>query len=63
MHLYGKNSVEDVAEHYQIDLADVYAAIAYYYDNQAVIEAAIEEAIEQARQTGKERFREEKWSE
>jgi hypothetical protein len=62
MHIHGKNSIEAVAEHYQIDLADVYAAIAYYYDNQQAIEDRISTAIENARKTGKSNFREEKWS-
>jgi hypothetical protein len=63
MHVHGGNSVDAVAEHYQIELADAYAAIAYYYDNQSVIEEALATKIERARQTGKTNFREEKWSE
>jgi hypothetical protein len=58
MHIHGEISVEKVAEHYSIDLADVYAAIAYYYDNQEEIERAIAANIEQAKQVGQDRFRE-----
>jgi hypothetical protein len=31
-------SVEAIAEHYDITLADVYAALTYYYDNQSYFE-------------------------
>jgi hypothetical protein len=62
MHVHGGNSVDTVAEHYQIKLADVHAAIAYYYDNQRLIEEAIASKIERARQTGKANFKEEKWT-
>lgn len=62
MHIHGKQSVETVAEHYQIDLANVYAAVAYYYDNREAIETAIENKIQNAKQVGKTNFREEKQS-
>lgn len=58
MHIHGEVSIEDVAEHYDIELADVYAAIAYYYDNQEEIERAIAANIERAKQIGQDRFRE-----
>jgi hypothetical protein len=58
MHIHGEISVEKVAEHYSIDLADVYATIAYYYDNQEEIERAIAANIEQAKLIGQDRFRE-----
>lgn len=38
-HLEGGMSVADIAEHYDIELSDVYASIAYYYDNKAVMDA------------------------
>jgi len=31
--LYADESAEDIAEHYGIAVSDVYAALAYYYDN------------------------------
>ena len=38
------------AEHYCLDLATVYGALAFYYDN----EAAIHEAIQEARKLGEQ---------
>lgn len=32
-HIHSKLSVEDVARHYDINVADVYAALAYYHEN------------------------------
>jgi len=58
MHLHGGVPVEDVAEHYGVGLSDVYAAMAYYYDNAAEIERAIAEKVERAREIGGERFQE-----
>lgn len=40
-YLVGDLSVAEIAAHYQLDLADVHAALAYYYDNQAAIDAEI----------------------
>ncbi len=40
-HLLGGESVQAIAAHYEIDLANVYAALAYYYDNKAEIDAEI----------------------
>jgi uncharacterized protein (DUF433 family) len=37
-HLTAGESVEAIAEHYDITVADVYAALAYYYDNRASFE-------------------------
>src|SRR5215207_1618156 len=36
--IVGGESVEAVAEHYGITLADAYAALAFYYDNRAYFE-------------------------
>lgn len=58
MHIHGGISVPDVATHYQIDIADVYAAIAYYYDNAEEIERAIEAKLQLAREIGGDRFQE-----
>lgn len=41
-HLEGGMSVSDIAEHYNIELSDVYASIAYYYDNKTMMDAARE---------------------
>lgn len=35
MHFDGGASVEEVAEHYEISLADVYSALTYYFDHKA----------------------------
>lgn len=40
-HLRGGDSVQAIADHYGIDLADVHAALAYYYDNKAALDAEI----------------------
>ena len=32
-HLIAGETVNDIAEHYEITLSDVYAALAFYYDN------------------------------
>jgi uncharacterized protein (DUF433 family) len=40
-HLIGGKSLTAIADHYGIDLADVHAALAYYYDNQAAMDAEI----------------------
>lgn len=37
-HLIAGERVEDIANHYGISLADVYGALAYYYDNRAYFE-------------------------
>jgi uncharacterized protein (DUF433 family) len=37
-HVVGGEAVEAIAEHYGITLADVHAALAYYYDNVAYFE-------------------------
>lgn len=37
-HIYGV-SADEIANHYGIDLAHIYATLAYYYDNQSHMEA------------------------
>jgi len=37
-HLIAKETVEDIATHYEISLSDVYAALSYYYDHQDYFE-------------------------
>lgn len=41
-HLAGGEPVQAIAEHYGIELADVHAALTYYYDNQAQMDAEFE---------------------
>lgn len=43
-HLRMGKSVEEIAATYQLSLAAVYAALAYYYENQAAIDRSIEES-------------------
>ena len=38
-------SSEEVMEHYQLSASEVHAAISYYYDNQAELDARHEKAI------------------
>lgn len=38
-HIDGGESVADLAAHYDISLGDVYAALAYYYDNKEQMDA------------------------
>lgn len=43
MHLRLDQSLEEIAGKYDLSLAAVYAAIAYYYDHRAAIDSSIEE--------------------
>lgn len=43
MHLRLGQSLEHIAGHYQLPLAALHAAMAYYYDNQAEIDARMEQ--------------------
>ena len=42
MHLRLGQSLEEIAGKYDLDLADVYAALAYYYDHRSEIDEGIE---------------------
>ena len=42
MHLRLGRSLEGIAGRYDLDLADVYAAMAYYYDHRSEIDGGIE---------------------
>ena len=42
MHLRLGQSLEEIAGKYNLDLADVYAAMAYYYDHRSEIDGSIE---------------------
>ncbi len=41
MHLRMGQSLEEIAGRYELELADVYAAMAYYYDHRAEIDESI----------------------
>ena len=45
-------SAEDIAEHYGITLADVYAALAYFHDNRAYFEERSRQSEELLKQHG-----------
>jgi uncharacterized protein (DUF433 family) len=38
-------SIEDVMDHYNLSAAEVHAALAYYYDNRAALDAQHNEAV------------------
>ncbi len=42
MHLRLGQSLEEIAGRYDLDLADAYAAMAYYYDHRSEIDGSIE---------------------
>ena len=42
IHLRLGQSLEEIADKYDLDLADVYAALAYYYDHRSEIDGSIE---------------------
>ncbi|MGB7341361.1 MAG: hypothetical protein WBC91_20870 [Phototrophicaceae bacterium] len=58
MHIHGSVPIADVAEQYGVELADVYAAIAFYYDNRTKIEQAHAEKQNRARILGGKNFQE-----
>jgi|GEM_PF-879901 len=39
MHVDGNAPIEEVMEHYSISRAQVYGALAYYYENQTILDA------------------------
>jgi uncharacterized protein (DUF433 family) len=51
-HVFTGESPQKIAEHYGIDLSDVYAALAYYYDNQAAMDADFERSEALLKQVG-----------
>jgi uncharacterized protein (DUF433 family) len=52
LHIMEQMRVEDVAEQYNLSPAEVYSAIAFYYDNQATLDAEYEKSLELAREIG-----------
>ena len=47
-----QDGAQAAADHYRIPLANVYGAMAFYYDNEAAINEAIREARELGEQLG-----------
>jgi len=43
-HIFADEPLQDIADFYGINLADTYAAMAYYYDNKSAIDAQFEES-------------------
>lgn len=50
--IQARESPEAIAEHYGITLADVYAALAYYYDNRPAFDALEQENEEAGQRYG-----------
>jgi hypothetical protein len=42
MHIWEKRSIEEVMEHYDLNAAEVHAAILFYYDNKVELDAEYE---------------------
>jgi uncharacterized protein (DUF433 family) len=51
-HIFADEPLQDIADYYGINLADAYAAMAYYYDNKATIDAQFEESERLLREHG-----------
>lgn len=52
MHLWENSSIEDVMEHYNLEPAEVYAALAFYHDNREALDAEYEASMELLKQVG-----------
>jgi uncharacterized protein (DUF433 family) len=52
MHLWENQPIKKVMEHYGLSAAEVYAALAFYYDNQAELDAEYEANIALLREVG-----------
>jgi uncharacterized protein (DUF433 family) len=53
MYLSGKTPIEWIAENYDITHAQIHAALSYYYDHQAELDAYVHEGDQIARELGK----------
>lgn len=51
-HVAGGDPIDAVMDHYGLTRAEVYAALAYYYDNQAALDAEYARAFTEGRQQG-----------
>ena len=49
MHINGGRTIEEIMTHYDLPRAQVHAALAYYYENQAELDAAYEKSWTQSR--------------
>jgi uncharacterized protein (DUF433 family) len=52
MHIHAGAPIEEVMEQYNISEAEVYAALAYYYDNREAFEAEFREAEKLLKEIG-----------
>lgn len=52
MVIKAESTIEEVMQQYDLNRAEVYAALAYYYDNQAAIEQSFRDAETYAREFG-----------
>lgn len=48
-HLFHQRSADEIASDYDLSLAQVYAALSYYYDNKSTLDESIRQQIRQAR--------------
>lgn len=51
MHVDGSRSIDYVMDHYGLTRAQVHAALAYYYENQATLDAVYEQSWNESRGT------------
>ena len=49
MYVDGESSIEEVMAHYGLTAAEVHAALAYYYDNRAELDAATAQVLDEIR--------------
>lgn len=50
MYVDGTHSIEEVAAHYGLTVGEVHAALAYYYDNQAELDAQYKRVLTEIRE-------------
>lgn len=52
MYLWEDRSIEEVMEHYHLSAAEVHAALTFYYNNQAQLDAEYEENMRLLKEVG-----------
>jgi uncharacterized protein (DUF433 family) len=52
MHLWENQPIEAVMEHYDLTAAEVHAALTFYYDNRAALDAEYEQNMELLKRVG-----------
>lgn len=57
MHVDGQASVEDVMGHYGLSRAQVYGALAYYFENQPILDAAYEQSWRESKGINTKKWR------